>query len=228
MSDTTASGLSLISSNVDVRLILTVLIGIVSDIVAGVRIRSIFSFPNPVNETSARLVAAGVVAQAVLLLVVREWWLLVPLTYGFLARVASGPTLSPLGQFVTRVATTRVEAQRRRHDPAFHSRQVPGPPKRFAQAIGLTFTATASVAWALGAPTVALVLIALLAVAATLEAAFAICLGCIAYSAIWGCADCDDISDRLRRALVEARQELGEPVDVEPVTLGPVDVPAMR
>ena len=47
----------------------------------------------------------------------------------------------------------------------------------------------------------------MLAVAATLEAAFAICLGCIAYSAIWGCADCDDISDRLRQALIEAREE---------------------
>jgi len=25
-------------------------------------------------------------------------WLLIPLTYGFVARVATGPTLSPLGQ----------------------------------------------------------------------------------------------------------------------------------
>ncbi len=177
------------------------------DIVVGVTLRSLTSFPNPVNETSARLVAAGVVAQAIVFLVVREWWVLVPLTYGFLARVATGPTLSPLGQFVTRVATPSVETQLRDRNPSFHSRQVPGPPKRFAQAIGLAFTATASVAWAFGATGVAVVLIAMLAVAATLEAAFAVCLGCIAYSAIWGCADCDDISDRLRQALVEAREE---------------------
>jgi hypothetical protein len=85
---------------------------------------------------------------------------------------------------------------------------VPGPPKRFAQAIGLTFTASASIAWGLGAPGVAVVLIGLLALAATLEAAFAVCLGCVAYSAIWGCADCDDISERLRQALVEAREEV--------------------
>ncbi len=173
------------------------------------------SFPDPVNETSARLVAAGVVVQAIAFLVVREWWVLVPLTFGFLARVATGPTLSPLGQFVTRVATPAVETLLRRHNPVFHSRQVPGPPKRFAQAIGLVFTASASVAWILGAPSVAIVLIALLAVAATLEAIFAVCLGCIAYSAIWGCADCNDISDRLRRALVEAREEVLEtPVPV--------------
>ena len=181
--------------------------------------RTLVSFPDPVNETSARLVAAGVVAQALVFIVVREGWVLLPLTYGFLARVATGPTLSPLGQFVTRVATPRLEAVRRRDDPDFHSRQVPGPPKRFAQAIGLAFTAGASVAWALDAPAVAVALVALLAVAATLEAAFAICLGCIAYSAIWGCADCDDISDRLRRALVEAREE---------VTPAGTDVPAMR
>lgn len=171
-------------------------------------LRTLVSFPNPVNETSARLVAAGVVVQALVFLVVREWWVLVPLTFGFLARVATGPTLSPLGQFVTRVATPAVETWLRGRNANFRSRQVPGPPKRFAQAIGLAFTASSSVAWILGAPIVAIVLIGLLAVAATLESVFAICLGCIAYSAIWGCADCDDISDRLRRALVEAREEV--------------------
>ena len=164
----------------------TLLIGIVGDSVAGVNLRALLSFPDPVNETSARLVAAGVVAQAILLLVVREWWVLVPLTYGFLARVATGPTLSPLGQFVTRIATPAVERRLRDRRPGFESRQVPGRPKRFAQSIGLAFTAAASLAWALGAPGAALVLIGLLAAAATLEAAFAICLGCIAYSAIWG------------------------------------------
>jgi hypothetical protein len=169
-------------------------------------VRTLFRFPDPVNVTSARLVAAGVVAQALVFLLVREAWVLVPLTYGFLARVATGPTLSPLGQFVTRVVTPRVESILRRRDPGFRSRQVPGPPKRFAQAIGLGFTAGAAVAWVAGAPTVALVLVAMLAVAATLEAAFALCLGCIAYSAIWGCADCDDISDRLRQAIAEARE----------------------
>jgi hypothetical protein len=206
----------------------TLLIGIVGDSVARVNPRALLSFPDPVNETSARLVAAGVVAQAIVFLVVREWWVLVPLTYGFLARVATGPTLSPLGQFVTRIATPAVESRLRRRRPGFDSRQVPGRPKRFAQAIGLAFTASASIAWALGAPGVALVLTGLLAVAATLEAAFAICLGCIAYSAIWGCADCNDISDRLRRALVEAREEVPAATETARFTHVPADVPAMR
>jgi len=45
----------------------------------------------------ARVVAAGVVAQGALFLTAREWWVLMPLTYGFFARVLTGPTLSPLG-----------------------------------------------------------------------------------------------------------------------------------
>lgn len=192
------------------------LIGFIGDTVSVVR--TLFRFPDPVNETSARLVAAGVVVQAVLFLVVQEGWILVPLTYGFLARVATGPTLSPLGQFVTRIATPGVESALRRRDADFRSRRVPGPPKRFAQALGLGFSAGAAVAWLLGAPAVAVVSISMLAVAATLESVFAVCLGCIAHSALWGCADCDDISDRLRQALVEARQES---------TVTP-DAPAMR
>jgi len=67
-------------------------------------------------------------------------------------------------------------------------------------------------------------------VAATLESVFAVCLGCIAYSAIWGCADCDDISDRLRQALVEARREADVTADVTGAAPSedPVDAPAMR
>ena len=186
----------------------TLLIGIIVDIVQPVSLKELLRFPDPVNETSARLVAAGVIAQALVFLVLREWWVLVPLTYGFLARVATGPTLSPLGQFVTRVATPAVEGDLRRRNPGFHSRQVPGPPKRFAQAIGLAFTVSASLAWAAGVPEISITLIGLLTIAATLEAVFAVCLGCIAYSAIWGCADCNDISARLRQALVEAREEV--------------------
>jgi hypothetical protein len=163
-------------------------------------VRKLFSFPDPVNETSARLVAGGVVVQAVAFLVLREWWLLVPLVYGFAARVLTGPTLSPLGQLATRVITPRLHVEHR---------FVPGPPKRFAQGIGLVFTSGAALAWALGAPVVSFVLIGFLVVAATLESALAVCLGCIAYRFIWECDDCNDISERLRRAL--AAQQPGAP-----------------
>ena len=160
----------------------------------------LFSFPNPVNETSARLVALGAVAQSILFLVVREWWVLVPLTYGFVARVLTGPTLSPWGTIVTRFITPRITREHR---------FVPGPPKRFAQGIGAVFTVGASLAWALGAPTVSYVLIAGLTFAAGLEAFAGFCLGCVMFARLmkWGvipaeiCEECNDISKRLARPI---------------------------
>jgi len=162
-------------------------------------VKRLLSFPNPVNETSARLVAAGVVVQAVAFLVFGQWWILVPLAYGFIARVLTGPTLSPLGQLVTRVITPRLHVEHR---------FVPGPPKRFAQGIGVVFSSGALIAWGLGGHVVAYVLIAGLAMAATLESAFAVCLGCIVFNRLirWGvipahvCADCSDISRRFSPA----------------------------
>ena len=159
-----------------------------------------FQFPNPVNETSARLVAGGAVAQSLLFLVTRQGWLLVPLAYGFLARVLSGPTFSPLGQFVTRVVTPRLRT--------IEHRFVPGPPKRFAQGVGFAFSGGALVAWLAGAPGVSIALIAGLAVAASLEAVFAFCLGCVVFNRLmrWGvvpesvCLECSDISRRLAAA----------------------------
>ena len=155
--------------------------------------RELFRFPDPVNETSARLVAAGVVLQAVAFLVTGQGWWLVPLAYGFVARVATGPTLSPLGQIATRIVTPRLTSVEHRF--------VPGPPKRFAQAIGVAFSSIAALAWIAGAPTVSYVAIGLLVIAATLESAFAVCLGCIAYRFLWECEDCNDISERLRLAV---------------------------
>jgi hypothetical protein len=160
-------------------------------------LRSVFSFPDPVNETSARLVALGVVVQSIAFLAIREWWVLVPLAFGFVARVAAGPRFSPLGRLVTQAVTPRI---RREH------RLVPGPPKRFAQAIGVVFSVSALVAQLAGAGTVAVVLIAGLVVAAALEAFAGICLGCIVFGALmrWGvipaevCAACNDLA--LRRS----------------------------
>ena len=162
-------------------------------------VRKVFSFPNPVNETSARLVAAGVVLQAIAFLVLRQGWVLVPLAYGFLARVLSGPRFSPLGQLVTRVLTPRIHIEHH---------FVPGPPKRFAQGVGLVFSGGALLAWGLGVHVVSYVLISGLLVAATLESVFAICLGCIVFARLmrWGwipadvCEECNDISRQLSPA----------------------------
>ena len=58
---------------------------------------------------------------------------------------------------------------------------VPGPPKRFAQTVGLTFGIVATVLSLLGFGLAAQITIGLLVVAAFLEFAFGICLGCITF-----------------------------------------------
>jgi hypothetical protein len=155
--------------------------------------KQLFSFPNPVNEVSARLVAAGVVVLGLTTILVGEPWLLVPLAYGFVARVLTGPTLSPLGQLVTRVITPAL---------AVEPKWVAGPPKRFAQGVGATLSVAAVIAWAgFGSTTVAYVFVAMVVVAATLESVFALCLGCKMFAVLMRlglvpdevCDRCNDI-----------------------------------
>ncbi|GAB1692515.1 DUF4395 domain-containing protein [Krasilnikovia sp. M28-CT-15] len=160
-----------------------------------------FSFPNPVDEISARLVAGGVVLMCVGAVALHQPWLIVVIAYGFLARVLTGPTLSPLGLLVTRVVRPRLNVA---------ARPVPGPPKRFAQGIGALVSVTAAVlafgSHRLGA---AQVLLDLLAVAATLESVLGLCLGCVIFNRLARiglvpaavCAECNDIS--LRPAAVD-------------------------
>jgi hypothetical protein len=131
--------------------------------------QDLFSFPHPVDEVSARLVATGVVLQCVGILITGWTVLLAVLAWGFVARVATGPTLSPLGTLVTRVVRPRL---------ALAARDTPGPPKRFAQGIGATLSVGALVATALGAGPVAVALVAAILVAASLEAFVGFCLGC--------------------------------------------------
>jgi hypothetical protein len=132
--------------------------------------KSLLSFPNPVNETSARTVAAVVAVLAVLTVAFQQGWLIPVLAYGFVARALTGPTLSPLGQLATRVVTPRLPVA---------PRYTPGPPKRFAQTIGALFTVTSTVLWFIaGEHTAALVLVGVLAVFASLEAGLGLCVGC--------------------------------------------------
>ena len=114
------------------------------------------------------------------------------IAYGFVARVLTGPTLSPLGQLVTRVVTPRL---------GLRERPVAGPPKRFAQGMGVAFSLTALVLTGLGYWTAAEVLLGLLVVAAILESAFGLCLGCMTFAVLMRagvvpeevCERCNDI-----------------------------------
>jgi hypothetical protein len=139
------------------------------------RVRALFSFPNPVNEVSARLVAGGVVLMVVLTIAFDLRWATAVLAYGFVARALTGPSLSPLGQLVTRVITPRL---------GLPERPVAGPPKRFAQVMGVAFSLTALILTLLGEWTAAEVMLALLGCAAFLESVFAICLGCMTFGVL--------------------------------------------
>jgi hypothetical protein len=156
-------------------------------------LRSLFSFPNPVNEVSARLVAGGVVVLAAAALALQPPWLLAVLAYGFVARVLTGPTLSPLGLVVTRAVTPRL---------GLRPRYAPGPAKRFAQGIGAVFSVAAAVlALGFGLETAAWVLIAVLGFFALLEAGVGLCVGCKVFALLMRagiipervCAACTDI-----------------------------------
>jgi hypothetical protein len=164
-------------------------------------VSDLFHFPNPVNELAARSVAAGVVGLSILTLALSigvgsGWlWLTVPIALGFLARVATGPTLSPLGQFATRVVAPRLGAPR----------LVPGPPKRFAQGMGAVMSVAAALAHVgFGADGLAEILVGLILVAATLESAFGYCLGCAVFAQLMrvglipasACEACADLSKR--------------------------------
>ncbi len=164
---------------------------------------SLFTFPHPVNEKAARSVAGLVVVTAVLALVLQASWLVWVLAAGFLLRVLSGPRFDPFGQLATRVIAPRLGAPR----------LVAGPPKRFAQGLGLVFSVGSGTSLALGATTLGWVVLGLLVVAATLESALGFCLGCVGFGLLQRagvvpesvCEACNDIWARRTDAFVRPR-----------------------
>jgi hypothetical protein len=141
------------------------------------------------------VVAGGVVVLSLTAIGLRSGWLLIPLAYGFWARVLTGPRLSPLGQLATRVVAPRLAAPR----------LVAGPPKRFAQAMGVAFSSTALILWfGVGAHGATWIVVGVLTVAAVAESVFGFCVGCRVFGLLMGlgiipekvCASCADISLR--------------------------------
>jgi len=160
----------------------------------------LLSFPHPVNEVSARLVAGGVVIMCVAAIALDQPWLIAVIAYGFLARVLTGATLSPLGRLVTRVVTPLLGVA---------AKPVTGTTKRFAQGIGAVVSVTAAVlAFGFHLPVAAYAVLGVLAAAATLEAVFAVCLGCAIFALLMRvgvipeavCQQCNDIRSRTQTA----------------------------
>ena len=151
--------------------------------------KSIFSFPNPVNEVAARSVAAMVLALALVIIFTGELWLLLFLVYGFVARVLTGPTLSPIGLIATRLVVPVLDIP---------EKPVPGPPKRFAQFVGLIVSIVGTGLFIWVSPVAGKSVIGLLAMFAALESGLGFCAGCFVFRYLmqWGlipesiCQDC--------------------------------------
>jgi len=156
------------------------------------------SFPNPVDEVSARLVAGGALVLAASFVIITWTPLVAVLAYGFVARALAGPRLSPLGLLVTRGVRPRLPLA---------PRPVAGPPKRFAQGIGALLSTLALVLALGGASAGARVVVALIVAAAALESLAGFCVGCAIFGFLMRrgivpqsvCETCSDITLRPRQ-----------------------------
>ena len=141
--------------------------------------KGLFSFPHPVNEVAARWVAGMVMLLSITIIVTNLYWLGFVLTYGFLARVLTGPKLSPMGLIATRILV-----------PKFSNTQklVAGPPKRFAQLIGLVISIIFLVLiYIFESPLPAKIVLATIGTFAALECFFAFCAGCVLFGYLIKC-----------------------------------------
>ena len=137
--------------------------------------KEFFSFPELINEPAARLVASGVLLMSLLSICLISleanfaWIVLLIMTYGFLARVSSGPKISPLALLVTKVLVPKFNMD---------EKLVPGPPKRFAQSIGLIFSTSIFILWLINFHVVSIFLLSILSIFAFLESALGYCFAC--------------------------------------------------
>jgi hypothetical protein len=160
----------------------------------GIDWRAVFAFPNPVNEYAARITAGLVVLLAGATLLTGSGWGLALIATGFWLRVLFGPRISPLALLSVKVLAPRLG----------QPKLVPGPPKRFAQGLGTVVSSTALILFALGAAPAAWIALAVLILAASLEAFAGFCLGCVIFGLLQRrglipkdvCEACNNISLR--------------------------------
>jgi hypothetical protein len=163
--------------------------------------KELFRYPHPTNEVAGRLVAGMVALLGGSILVFDLPALLALLVYGFAARVLAGHRYSPMAQLATRVLLPVLGNPRR---------PTAGPPKRFAQGIGLAISGAALVCWVgLGQTALGQGLTGILVLFATLEAAVGFCAGCVVFRQLmrWGwipeqtCERCNNLTLPTRHAV---------------------------
>ncbi len=158
------------------------------------------SFPELVNDRAARVVAALVVLLAAVALVSEHLAAVLFLLYGFLARVLFGSKIDVFARLAIHVIVPALR---------LGERPVPGPPKRFAQFIGLCFSGVATIFLMLGMISAFQISLAILAFFAFLESAFGFCAGCFFFYQLMRiglipaqvCENCNRLSVQSRGAL---------------------------
>jgi hypothetical protein len=160
------------------------------------KISQVFSFPHPANDVAARMVAGMVVALGLAIILFQVPWLLFIMAYEFLARVFTGPSLSVMGSLATKGLLPLLG------NPV---RPVAGPPKQFAQAVGLGFSiASLLLYYVFHLPVAAYGVLGVLVFFAALEAVLGFCTGCFVFGYLmrWGliprdtCERCNNLSFR--------------------------------
>lgn len=162
-------------------------------------------FPNPVDESVARVTAGEVVVINVVVfpsaacpghaLAVGQLWLLPVVAADYTVRALVGPRYSPLARLAM-VMAPRLGLQ---------PRWTAGPPKRFAATIGASMMLAASVLVLTGPVWAAYALTGIMVLFPALESFVGLCIGCKLFALLMRvgmvpqdvCAECADITTRL-------------------------------
>ncbi len=99
------------------------------------------------------------------------------MAYGFAARIIAGPSLSPLALLATKVIVPMLGTP---------TLICPGPPKRFAQMIGLIVTSTALIGVFTGNTLWTSICLGMLLIFASLEVLIGFCAGCWLFRKMMG------------------------------------------
>lgn len=130
------------------------------------------ALPAQIDVRAPRFAAALTSVVLAVALLTGSGWLVAAQALVFAVGAAAGLRVSPYGLLFRTLVAPRLGPVRERE---------PEAPPRFAQLVGLLFTAVGTAGYLLGAPLVGAVATGLALVAALLNAATGFCLGCELY-----------------------------------------------
>ena len=130
------------------------------------------NFPEMVNENAARIVAFFVVVLSIISILTESSIPALVLLYGFFARVMYGPKFEPIALLSLHVIIPYLKLP---------VKLVFGPPKRFAQLIGLIFSITGLTFFYFEELFLFILTFGILSLFAFLECALGFCAGCFIF-----------------------------------------------